>query len=104
MTAFGEGMVANVIENHVVALVALGEILFCVIDDVIGANRSDKIDIPRAANSRDLRAKRFADLHGKGSYTAGGTVDQHLLPGLNLSLAQALQGSKSGPGERGSLG
>ena len=47
-------MVANVIEDHVVTLVALGEIFFGVIDYVIGANRSDKIEIPRAANSRDL--------------------------------------------------
>ena len=36
-TAFGEGMVGDVIEDHVVTLVALGEILFCVIDHVIGA-------------------------------------------------------------------
>ena len=31
-------MIGNVIEDHVVTLVALGEILFCVIDDVIGAD------------------------------------------------------------------
>src|SRR5438876_9218412 len=56
-----------------------------------------------AANSRDLCAKRLGDLHGKGSYTAGRAVDQHLLPGLNLSLAQALQRSKSGQRQRGDL-
>jgi hypothetical protein len=42
-------------------------------------------------------------LHGKGSHTAGRAVDQHLLPRLNLSLAQALQRSKSGQRERGGL-
>src|SRR3984893_8763358 len=96
-------MVGNVIEDHVVTLVALGEILFAVIDDVIGADRSDKIDIPCAANSRDLCAKRFGDLHSESSYTSGRAVDQNLLPGLNLSLAQALQRSKSGQRNRGGL-
>src|SRR5437879_12719106 len=96
-------MVANVIEDHVVLLVALGEILFGVIDYVIGANRSDKIEIPRAANSRDLCAKRFGDLHGECSNTSGRAVNQYLLPGLNLSLTQALQRSKSGQRERSGL-
>ena len=91
-------MVANVIEDHVVLLVALGEILFRVIDDVIGANRSDKIDIPSAANRRDLRAKRFGDLHGECSNTSGRAVNENLLPGLNFSLAQALQ--RNEPGQR----
>src|SRR5204863_4542177 len=96
-------MVANIIEDHVVTQVALGEFSFGVIDNVVGSNWSDKIDISCAANSRDLCAKRFGDLHGKGSYTACRAVDQHLLPGLNLSLAQALQRSKSGQWERGDL-
>src|SRR5438876_4434027 len=96
-------MVANVIEDHVITLVALGEILFRVINDAIGADRSDKIEIACATNSRDLCAKRFGDLHGEGSYTSGRAVDQHLLPGLNLSLVQALQRSKSGQRERGGL-
>src|SRR6266404_1996152 len=96
-------MVGNVIEDHVVTLVALGEIFIRVIYDVIGADGSDKIDIPCAANSRNLCAKRFGDLHGECSYTSGRAVDQHLLPRLNVSLAQALQGRKSGQRERGGL-
>src|SRR5205807_6842313 len=100
---FGEGMVGNVIEDHVVTLAALGEILFCVIDDVIGADRSDKIEVACPTNSRDLCAKRLGDLHGEGSYTSGRAVDQNLLPGLNLSITQALQRSKSGQRNRGGL-
>src|SRR6266404_8399834 len=96
-------MVGNVIEDHVVTLVALGEIFIRVINDVIGADGSDKIDIPCAANSRDLCAKRFGDLHGECSYTSGRAVDQDLLSGLNLSLAQALQRSKSGERDRSRL-
>src|SRR5438477_8861958 len=96
-------MVGNVIEDHVVTLAALGEILFCVIDDVIGADRSDKIEVACPTNSRDLCAKRLGDLHGEGSYTSGRAVDQNLLPGLNLSITQALQRSKSGQRNRGGL-
>src|SRR6266487_3082539 len=96
-------MVANIIEDHVVTLVALGEILFCVIDDVVGANGSDQIEIPRAANRRYIRAERLGDLHGKCPNTSGRAVDQNLLPGLNLSLAQALQRSESGERDRSRL-
>src|SRR5882724_11441796 len=96
-------MVGNVIEEHVVTLATLGEILFCVIDDVIGADRSDKIDIACAAHSRDLCARSFGDLHREGSYTSGRPVDQDFLPGLNLSLPQALQRGKSGQRNRGGL-
>ena len=38
MTAFSEGAIGNVIEDHVVMLIASGKILFCVIDDVVGSN------------------------------------------------------------------
>ena len=41
-------------------LVALGEILFGVIDDVIGAERLHKFEIPRAANAGYLCAEDFA--------------------------------------------
>src|SRR5207248_416080 len=92
--AVGEGMVANVIENDVVTFAALGEILFGVIDDVIGTNGPDKIDIPCAANSRDLCAKSLGELHGEGPYASGRAVDQNFLSGLNLSFAQALQRRK----------
>src|SRR5438552_19056370 len=72
-------------------------------NDAIGADRSDKIEIACPTNSRDLCAKRLGDLHGEGSYTSGRAVDQNLLPGLNLSITQALQRSKSGQRNRGGL-
>jgi len=43
-------MVGNVIENHVVTLVALGKILVGVINDMIRAERSDHIHVSRAAD------------------------------------------------------
>ena len=35
--AFGQGMIRNVIQDHVVMFAALGEVLLRVIDDTIGA-------------------------------------------------------------------
>src|SRR5690349_19403546 len=38
-------------------------------------------------------AERFGNLHGKGTHTTRGAVDQNLVPGCNLSfIAQGLQG------------
>ena len=40
-------MVRNIVENHVVTLFTFGEILFGVINDVICAEQSDQVQIPR---------------------------------------------------------
>src|ERR1700730_1990001 len=79
-------MVRNVVENYVVAFRAFGEILFRVIDDVIRAERSHKIDILRTADTGHIRAERLGDLHREGSHTSRRAVDQDLLTGLNFSL------------------
>jgi hypothetical protein len=74
----------------------LGEILFGVIDDVVCANRSDHVYIPRATHTGDVRAEGLGDLHGKRSNATRRTVDQDLLPRLNPSfVAKALQGGES---------
>ena len=44
------------------------------------------LDVPRAAHGGHLRAERLRDLHGERAHAAGGPVDQHLLPGLELAL------------------
>ena len=50
-------MVSDKIEDQVVTLVALGEIFLGVIDHVVRADGSDKIDIPRAADAGDFGAE-----------------------------------------------
>src|SRR5437773_223186 len=79
-------MVWNIVENYIVTLPTFGTILFRVINHVICAERSDKIDILSAAYTGHLRACRFGDLHGKRADTSRRTVDQDLLPGLNVSF------------------
>src|SRR6266849_1012467 len=52
------------IEHQVVTLVTPGEILFRVIDNPVCTERTDEVDIPRAADAGHLRSERFGDLHG----------------------------------------
>ena len=85
-------MVPDVVENQVVAFRALGEILFGVIDDVIGADRSDHVYVSRAAHAGDVCPERLGDLHGERTHASRRAIDQDLLPRLNLSLvAETLQ-------------
>jgi hypothetical protein len=49
--------------------------------------------VPRAAHGCDFGPKRFGDLYRKRTYTTRRTIDQNLLPWLNLRfIAQTLQG------------
>ena len=94
-------MVADQIVDHVVMLIGLGEIFFGVIDHVIGADRFHKIDIARAANSRDVCAERFRDLNRESANSSGCAVDQDFLSGLNVPfVAQTLQCRQRGNGDR----
>src|SRR5215211_1607413 len=91
------------VEQQVVAPVAPGEVLTRVVDDVIGAERSREVDVPRAAHAGHLRSERPGDLHGERAHAARRAVDQHLLPRLDLPLvAEALQGGerRDGHGRR----
>src|ERR1700730_10291994 len=97
-------MVWNVVENHVVTLPTFGEILFCVIDDTICAERSHKIDISGAAYAGHVCAERFRDLDGECSHASGSAVNQDLLAGLNFSaVAKRLQRRDAGDVDRSRL-
>ena len=85
-------MVRDVVENHVVPLVAFGEILFGVIDHATMAPSDlNKLDISRAAHARHIRPNDF-DLHRECADTTRRAVDQDLLARLNFSfVANGLQ-------------
>src|SRR5947207_3457215 len=90
-------MVRNVVENNIITLIALCEILFCIIDDVIRAERSDKIDIPCAANTGHICAVRLRNLHSECADTSRRTIDQYFLAGLNFPfVANSLQRGETG--------
>src|SRR5439155_5015383 len=66
-----------------------------VINDLIGADRADHLDILRTAYASHLRAECLRDLHRERAHTARRAVDQDLLPGVNLPLvAKTLQRSE----------
>ena len=95
---------ANIVEDHIVLLVTLREIFFCVIDHVAGAERFHKIDIARAANTGNFGAHVFCDLNRKRANAARSAIDQNFLAGLNLSvIAKSLQGGDAGDIDRRSF-
>src|SRR5207253_2311429 len=88
----GEGTVSHRVVDDVVPLPAVGEILLCVIDDMVRADRADQVHIPGAAHAGYLGAEYLRDLHGEGPHTSRSAIDQDLLSRLDLCLiAKALQ-------------
>src|ERR1700733_7866681 len=70
----------------------LGEILLGVINDLICADGSDQVDIPRTAYAGHLCAERLGDLHGERTHASRRTVYQDFLARLNVALgAKTLQ-------------
>src|SRR6266852_7954283 len=85
-------MVPNAVEKEVVTLPTFGEILLRVINDPICADGSDHVHVPRTAYAGHLCAERLGDLHSEGTHASRRTVNQDLLPRLNVSLvAKTLQ-------------
>ena len=52
---------------------------------MVCTNRARHVQIPGAAHGGHFSAERFGDLHCKGTHTTRRTIDQNLLPRLNLS-------------------
>src|SRR6266542_353309 len=97
-------MIPSGVENEVVTPPAPGEILLRVIDDLIRADRPDHFHIPRTAHAGDIGAERLRDLHGERTDASGRTVDQYLLPGINVTLApESLQRGEGRDGYGGRL-
>src|SRR2546426_10135822 len=83
-------------KNQVIPLTISGEIFLSIINDMVCPNRAHYVQIPRAAYGGDFSPKRFGNLHRKRTHTTTRTINQNLLPWLNLSfIAQALQGGES---------
>ena len=79
-------MVPGDVEDDVVALVASGEVLLRVVDDPVGADRPDRVELPGSVHARHVRPVRLRELHRERSHGATRAVDQDLLSGLDPSL------------------
>src|SRR5438309_9014077 len=85
-------MIPNKVEDQIITLIGFSEIFVGVVDHVICADRAYQIEIPRTTYAGHLGAERFSYLHRKGPNAARRSVNQDLLPWLNLSLiAKTLQ-------------
>jgi hypothetical protein len=66
---------------------------------MVGADRADEIDLPRAAHTGDLRSEGLGELDGVGADTSRRADDQDLLPRLDAAgIAETLDGRA--PGDR----
>src|SRR4029453_19338649 len=62
------------------------------INERTGGERSEKIDIARAADAGHICTKCFCDLHRERAHASGSAVNQDLLPRLHISpVANSLQ-------------
>lgn len=97
-------MVADQVEDDVVARPAAGDVLAGVIDDVVRAEGADELEVAPAAHPRHLGAERPGELDRERADPAGGTVDEDLLAWPDLAdVAQPLQGGDSSHRDRGGL-
>src|SRR5579864_17320 len=95
-------MVTYVVEDEVVALLALREVFLGVIDDMVGADRADHVHVPGAAHSGDVSAECLGDLDGERPEATRRTVDQDPVTGLDLASKQ-LEGRCRGHPDGGRL-
>jgi hypothetical protein len=79
-----QGLRFHVVEDDVVALLGAGEVGFRVVDDMVGTERPDHVDVTGAAHTRDLGAQRLGDLDGERAHAARRACDQHRLARSNV--------------------
>ena len=79
-------------KDKVVSLSIVGEIFFCVINDLICPDRERHVQVSRTAYGSHFSPKGFGNLYCERANTTRRSVDENLLPRLNLPfVAQALQ-------------
>ena len=90
-------MVGHVVEDEVVALLAAGEVLLGVVDDVVGPDGVDQVHVSGAAHAGHLGSQCLGNLHREGADAAGGAVDQDFLPSFYAAVvANGLEGDEAG--------
>ena len=85
-------MVSVHVQNQIVVRPILREVFAGVVDHGVGAERSHRLQISRAADADHLGPERLRDLDGERPDPAGRAVDQDLVSPFNVSLvAQTLE-------------
>ena len=92
---FFEGVAVQAVEDDVVAGQDLLEVLLFIVDDDIGAEAFDQLDICRARRRGDRRAEVLRQLDGESAHAAGAGMDEDFLPLLQPGfLDQHLPGGE----------
>src|SRR5258708_36686041 len=73
-------------KNQVIPLPISGDIFLRVINDLVCTNRAHYVQIPRAAYGGGFSPKRLGKLHRQRTHTTTHTMNQNLLPLLNVSF------------------
>src|SRR4030095_12680329 len=73
---FKERAASGYVEHQVVTRGERGEVLLCVVDNVVRSQRSDDVHILRAAHAGNLGSEMLGELNRKGADTTGRAVDQ----------------------------
>jgi len=77
----------------------VGDVLAGVVDDVVGPERADQLQLPGAGHAGDPRAERLGELDRVRPHPAGRPEDQHPLTRLDLAnVAERLEGGEPGDG------
>jgi hypothetical protein len=78
----------------------VGDVLAGVVDDLVGADRTDQLELGGAGHPGDVRAERLGELHRERPHAARRADHQDLLPRLDLAhVAEALEGGEAGDGD-----
>ena len=91
---------AHRIQYDVVGLGARREVFSGIVNDPIGAERSDELDVGGAAHPGHLSPEVFRELDGRRTNRAGRTVDEHALPAADTRLARRNVRAVVPPNER----
>src|SRR2546426_5295997 len=92
------------IEYQVVPLSTSGEVLSPVVDHLIRADRSDRVDVLRAAHPGHVRSECLGDLYGERADASRSAIDEDALPRSDLSfVAKSLEGGEPRHGYRRGL-
>ena len=93
--------IAGDVEDDVVPLPALGDVRCGVVDDLVGAERPDEIDLARAAHPGDVRPERLGDLHRVRPHATARADDERPLARLHAALLpHCLEGRDGGRRQR----
>ena len=66
---------AHCVKNNIVNLRGLGEVLLCVVNDMVGSESPHHFQVSGTAYSGNFCAKILSDLHSGRTYTPGRTIE-----------------------------